>query len=235
MARSTKPAPTLELEREICMSGAKIVVGMDEVGRGALAGPVSVGAVAVALTTADAPDGVRDSKLLSATARESLIPALTAWAPGYGVGHAQPAEIDELGIVGALRLAGRRALAVITASGIEIDAVLLDGSHDWLSAPAVDLFSGAVAGDDDGAWSHLRVRTQVKADMTCASVAAASVLAKCERDSMMIELAPQFPSYGWDGNKGYGAAGHLAALRALGPTPWHRLSWRLPERDPAAA
>ena len=216
-------------------AGARLVAGMDEVGRGALAGPVSVGVVVVDLTTKPCPQGLTDSKLLTPAAREALVPLARSWCLAWAVGHAGPAEIDAHGIVGALRLAGRRALAQVRRTVGDVDAVLLDGKHDWLSKPsAVDLFEAFDLdphGDD-----HLaepRVRTLVKADLQCASVAAASVLAKTERDGLMTSLARQYPAFGWDQNKGYGAAAHVAALRAHGPTPQHRRSWRLPEQGDA--
>ena len=103
--------------------------------------------------------------------------------------------------------------------------VLLDGSHDWLSRPAqADLFTL----DDEPPAPAPRVHMRVKADRTCASVAAASVLAKCERDAMMVGLAAEHPAYRWDENKGYASPEHMAALRELGPSVLHRRSWRLP-------
>lgn len=229
----TAPRPDLRVERALLRSGARVVVGMDEVGRGALAGPVTVGAVAVDLATRTCPQGVADSKLLSAPARERLLPALGRWGLARGVGHAGPEEIDRLGIVAALRLAGRRAVAAL---GVEVDLVLLDGSHDWLTAPPeLDLFADDVAADagpDGAAWSRIAVRTRVKADQRCASVAAASILAKCRRDALMVELAREHEAYGWHENKGYGSPDHLDALRRLGPTALHRRSWRLPTAQP---
>lgn len=223
--------PDLRQERALLRTGARVVVGMDEVGRGALAGPVSVGAVAVDLTTRACPPGVADSKLLTPAARTRLLPALARWGLARAVGHAEPGEIDTLGIIGALRLAGHRALVSL---GVPVDVVLLDGSHDWLSPPPQgDLFA------DGAAWpaavGEVAVRTRVKADRSCASVAAASVLAKCERDALMVELARLHPRYGWAENKGYGSADHVRALRIDGPSPVHRCSWRLPATDGAVA
>ncbi len=209
--------PDLRVERGLLRAGARVVVGMDEVGRGALAGPVSVGAVAVDLSTRTCPTGVADSKMLRPAARRALLPALGRWGLARSVGHASAAEIDEVGIIGALRLAGRRALAAMV---IHVDLVLLDGSHDWLSSEAT-LFT-----DDEP--DQPPVRTLVRADQRCSSVAAASVLAKCERDAIMIANDACWPGYGWAGNKGYGAPEHLEALAALGPSGLHRLSWRLP-------
>jgi ribonuclease HII len=221
------PVPHLLIERELLAGGARIVVGMDEVGRGALAGPVSVGVVAVDAQTPEGPRGVADSKLLTPAARTALLPALATWGVARAVGHASAAEIDRFGIIGALRLAGRRALAGLA---IPVDVVLLDGKHDWLTPPAQAGFfdADADAADDLAAGFGAVVHTRVKADLTCASVAAASVLAKCERDALMCALSAEHPAYGWSGNKGYGSPDHLAALRALGPSPLHRMSWRLP-------
>lgn len=229
------PRPDLRHERALLRAGARVVVGMDEVGRGALAGPVTVGAVAVDLRTRACPRGVADSKLLTPAAREGLLPALGRWGTARAVGHASPAEIDAVGIIAALRLAGRRALAGL---GVLPDVVLLDGSHDWLSAPRQP---GLFELDDDalaaaaraecaahGELDAITVRTRVRADRACASVAAASVLAKCARDAIMVEVAGEHPAYRWAENKGYGAPEHLDALRNLGPTALHRRSWRLP-------
>ena len=217
------------MERVLLRGGARVVVGMDEVGRGALAGPVSVGAVAVDRATRSCPKGVADSKLLTPAARERLVPGIRRWGVARAVGHASAAEIDDIGIIAALRLAGHRALQAL---GIVPDVVLLDGSHDWLTTPAeLDLF-----GSFDGvADAGVAVRTRIKADQACASVAAASVLAKCERDALMVSLAEVHPGYGWAENKGYGAPEHVQALRAFGPTDLHRRSWRLPSgEDPLA-
>lgn len=213
--------------------GAGVVAGMDEVGRGALAGPVSVGVVVVDATTRPCPPGLADSKLLAPAAREALLAPMRGWCVAWAVGHAGPAEIDAHGIVSALRLAGRRALAQVRRTVGDVDTVLLDGKHDWLSRPgAVDLFEAfELDPDGDPTLPEPTVRTLVKADLQCASVAAASVFAKCERDGLMTGLARQYPAFGWEQNKGYGAAAHVAGLRAHGPTPQHRRSWRLPDRD----
>lgn len=230
-ATGTRPVPTLRHERALIREGALLVAGMDEVGRGSLAGPVSVGVVVVDATTRTGPRGVADSKLLTAAARTALVPALSRWGVARAVGHASAAEIDALGIIAALRLAGQRALAATVAVVGPVDAVVLDGSHDWLTPPAQgELFApepDPVAALVGAPAVHLRV----KADRICASVAAASVLAKCERDAMMVDLSAQHPEYRWDSNKGYASEEHVAALRTLGPSPWHRRSWRLPIGD----
>jgi len=225
--RATAPrvAPHLRHERLLLRDGARLLAGMDEVGRGSLAGPVSVGVVVVDVTTRSAPKGVADSKLLAPAARTRLLPALGRWGLARAVGHASAAEIDEVGIIAALRLAGTRALGAVAASVGPVDVVLLDGSHDWLSRPAqADLFTL----DDEPTLPVPRVHMRVKADRTCASVAAASVLAKCERDAMMVGLSAEHPAYRWDENKGYASPEHMAALRELGPSVLHRRSWRLP-------
>lgn len=196
---------------------------MDEVGRGALAGPVSVGVCLVDETTGRLPRGLRDSKLLAPAAREALCEPVRRWSVGSAVGHAEAEEIDSIGIIAALRLAGNRALATLAAAGLVPDVVILDGVHDWLTPPE-DLFADL----GGGFAAPPPVRTQVKGDLRCAVVAGASVLAKCERDAIMVGLSARHPEYGWDGNKGYSAPGHLAALRELGPTELHRRSWRLP-------
>jgi len=221
--RAARPGPHLRLERALLRDGARLVAGMDEVGRGSLAGPVSVGVVVVDLTTRSAPQGVADSKLLTPAARTALVPRLMRWGVARAVGHASAAEIDEIGIIAALRLAGTRALEAACAATGPVDVVVLDGSHDWLTPPAQgDLFAL-----DDAPVVTPHVHMKVKADRTCASVAAASVLAKCERDALMVDLAAQHPAYRWDENKGYASPDHLAALRALGPCVLHRRSWRL--------
>lgn len=216
-----------------------VLVGMDEVGRGALAGPVSVGACAITIPCGPVPERLTDSKLLSPQRREALVPMIRSWALAGAVAHASAAEIDAIGIVAALRLAGRRALRIVVETTGPVSAVLLDGSHDWLRSPEPDLWAAAAddwePGLDDavlGVAGSLQVTTRVKADMTCASVSGASVLAKCERDAIMRQLATRdgCESYGWASNKGYGASGHIAALQAVGPSDQHRRSWRLPLR-----
>ncbi len=209
--------PTLDWERELLASGARSVAGVDEVGRGALAGPVSVGVVVVDLHTLDAPPGLADSKLISAHARESLVPRIREWCSDSAVGHASAAEIDALGILGALRSAALRGLSALS---IAPDVVILDGSHDWLSSRE-DLFSPAPAVVEP----HVHVR--VKADQQCAAVAAASVLAKVERDRRLVEMDGAFPGYGFAQHKGYGSASHREAIRTLGACEQHRRSWKL--------
>ncbi len=232
--------PSLRIERSLQREGYRVLAGMDEVGRGALAGPVSVGVVLIDETCRSAPAGVADSKLLPPPRRASLVAPVRRWALAWAVGHAGPEEIDEIGIMAALRLAGCRALEQIrVASGLGPDLILLDGNHDWLTDPLrVGLFGGAPGAGPDGVLdcaavstsnaAQPPVRTLIKADRSCSSVAAASILAKVERDELMIELAGDHPAYRWELNKGYAAPEHLAALAEHGPCVLHRRSWQLP-------
>lgn len=219
-------APDTGMERELAAGGARFVAGMDEVGRGALAGPASVGLVVfdAAALRREGPSpwsGVRDSKVLTARRREALAPEIARWAASCTVGHAQPAEIDALGLSAALRLAGLRALGLAAQQGCAVDALILDGSHNWLAADPV-----LGSGPDPSPVPRV-VRTLVKADACCVSVAAASIAAKVARDRIMSERAREHPQYGWESNKGYGSAAHRAALRRFGTTSLHRLSWNL--------
>lgn len=218
--RSRKPS--LRVERQLQRDGHRVLAGMDEVGRGALAGPVSVGVVLIDETCRSAPTGVKDSKLLTPAARETMVPRIRRWCLAYAVGHSSPAEIDEMGIIAALRLAGCRALAAVA---LRPDLVILDGNHDWLTRPEE---VGLLAFASGGMPATPPVTTMIKADLKCSSVAAASVLAKVERDALMTSAAPSHPAYGWELNKGYAAPEHLAALEVHGATELHRRSWRLP-------
>lgn len=223
-------APTLRVERSLLREGVTHLACADEVGRGALSGPVTVGVVLIGAATRTAPQGVRDSKLLSPEVRERLVPRIQRWAVAYAVGHASPAEIDAHGIIAALRLAGHRALAQLPTAP---DAVLLDGNHDYLTAPD----QGVLFGDPHELSGELLalppVMTRIKADMTCAGVAAASVLAKTARDAIMRQLHEELPVYEWAENKGYSAPAHLEALSAHGPSTYHRRSWNLPGLRPS--
>jgi len=193
--------PTHSVERSLRRAGATLVAGLDEVGRGAWAGPVTVGAAITGLRRP--PEGLTDSKLLAPRRRAELAAVLDDWVTAYALGHASPRECDELGMTAALRLAATRALEALP---VRPDAVILDGKHDYLGGP----------------W---RVRTVIKGDQSCVPVAAASVLAKVRRDAMMAELGPEFPAFAFDSNAGYPSPVHRAALEAHGPTPHHRVSW----------
>jgi len=203
--------PTLRVERSLHRGGARYVIGCDEVGRGAIAGPVAVGLSVVGVGIRKHPDGLRDSKMLSEKRREQLSPLAQQWSHFSAVGLASALEVDTIGIMAALALAGRRALVELHEAGVPImeSVVLLDGSHDWLT-PGL---------------TTPPVRTQVKADRDCASVAAASVIAKVHRDRIMIEADEAIPGYGWAGNKGYGSTEHYAAIDSLGASELHRQTW----------
>ena len=213
--------PNLKVERELFDGGAPVVLACDEVGRGALAGPVAVGLVLIDASVRRMPAGLRDSKLMTEPRREAMAPRAAAWVRGWAVGEASAAEIDELGIMACLGLAGARAYAALTAAQeVALDTpLLLDGNYDWLS-PSIE--------------RRARVTTRIKADRDCASVAAASVIAKVHRDRGMRVSHEDFPVYGWDENKGYSSRGHFAALAEHGPSALHRHTWlhERPEEAP---
>ena len=177
-----------------------IVAGVDEAGRGPLAGPVV--AAAVVLPARRWPPGIADSKTLDEPEREALHARITACAH-WGTGHATVEEIDTINIYWATMLAMRRAVAAL---GIMPCLVLVDGNADPKCGHPT--------------------RTLVDGDALCLSIAAASIVAKVTRDRMMRALAQDHPHYGWADNKGYGTPVHHAALRAHGPTPHHRRSFR---------
>lgn len=212
--------PTLEFESELHAAGHRFVIGCDEVGRGAIAGPVAVGATMVNASVGAFPAGLRDSKMLSEKKRGQLAPLSASWVLMSAVGLSSAREVDEFGIMMALAMAGRRALSALHAAGgsIRESMILLDGGFDWLSP---------------GLTHPLSVTTRVKADRDCASVAAASVIAKVHRDTLMIEADTALPGYGWAGNKGYGSAGHFEAISRLGASSLHRHTWlKSPARHP---
>lgn len=213
----------LTLEEEKLASGSNTVVGMDEVGRGAIAGPVVVGACALQRPLAAVPLGLTDSKLLSATKRNHYESVLKLWVKAWALGWASALEIDQLGIMGALNIAGRRALAQLCQDIGKIDAVLLDGNVNWLNRET-DLFS---SGDQPALEAGISVQTIVKGDQKCASIAAASILAKVARDAYMGELGGQDPRYDWAANKGYGSKKHRDAVVQFGLSEYHRRSWKL--------
>jgi ribonuclease HII len=181
------------------------VVGVDEVGRGAWAGPLSVGAAVLA--PGRRVYGVRDSKMLTERRREELFDRLAAWCLAWSVGHVSPEECDRLGMSAAQKLAARRA---IDGLGLVPDRVLVDGNWDFV-----------------GGGITTRI---IKGDATCLSIATASVLAKVSRDRMMRAEADHFPAYSFESNKGYPCARHEAALQAWGPTSIHRRRWAFMDR-----
>lgn len=194
--------PTLEVEARFWAAGHRWVAGLDEVGRGPIAGPV----VAACVATEESSDHAaillaRDSKKLTAAVRELIAEQLRRHYP-FGVGLATGAEIDRIGIAPACRLAMVRSLA---AMSVAADALLLDA----FPLPESDLPQLAL----------------VKGDSRCASIAAASVIAKVERDRLMSELDRAYPGYGLSRHKGYATSEHLDRLRLLGPSPIHRVSF----------
>lgn len=223
MPRVKKNRPTLDFENNLFSRGAKLVAGMDEVGRGCLAGPVSVGVVVINIDCSAPPENLADSKLLTHEEREVLLPLVKSWVIDSFVGHATNEEIDQVGLTRALRRAGRRALAGLTSKP---DHLILDGKHNWLlpEKENMDLFNNQI--DDGPLAADLKIITQIKADMTCASVAAASIVAKTNRDQIMTKLNEEFPLYFWADNKGYAAPEHLEAIKKNGATKFHRVSWK---------
>ena len=223
MPRAKKNRPTLDFENSLFSRGAKLIAGMDEVGRGCLAGPVSVGVAVISIENINPPENLADSKLLTHEQREELLPLVKTWVKDFAVGHASNNEIDEIGLTRALRRAGRRALVQLVTKP---DHLILDGKHNWLM-PEKETQNMFEQEFDDGPLSvDLKIITQVKADLTCASVAAASIVAKTTRDQMMAELSKEFPNYFWAENKGYAAPEHLSAIKSFGATKYHRVSWK---------
>lgn len=192
--------PDFSSETILHQSGCLYVAGVDEVGRGPLAGPVT--AAAVVLNPGNIPFGLNDSKTLTAKKRDRL-DALIRETADVSIAHASVDEIDTLNILQASHLAMRRALSGLA----RVDHALIDGKM----IPK-DLAMNA---------SYL-----VKGDQRSLSIAAASIVAKVCRDKIMVELAQQFPGYGWETNAGYGTKAHVAALRDIGPTPHHRRSFK---------
>ena len=180
--------------------GLHVICGVDEAGRGPLAGPVC--AAAVILPEHLQIPGLTDSKKLTDKKRRELFPVIQQQAIAYGIGLASEAEIDEINILQATFLAMRRALEQLT---VRPEIALIDGNRET----------------DFG----LPVKTVVKGDSLSANIAAASILAKVTRDNIMVELAQQYPEYGFEIHKGYGTKAHYEALRTYGPSPIHRRSF----------
>jgi ribonuclease HII len=198
---ATDPSgPDFTFEEDLISRGALCVAGVDEVGRGPLAGPVT--AAAVILDPANIPDGLNDSKMLSRKKREALEPLIFANAE-VSIAHATVEEIDEINILRASHLAMERAIAGLG----RVDHALIDGNMipRGLIIPAT---------------------TIIKGDARSLSIAAASIVAKICRDRIMVGLAQQYPGYGWDTNAGYGSKSHISALHRLGVTPHHRRSFK---------
>ena len=199
---ASQTVPSLARERALWAGGHQVVVGVDEVGRGSWAGPISVGAAV--LPRDRRVYRVRDSKMLTEAERERLFPRLAGWCEAWAVGHASQQECDDLGMSAAQKLAARRA---IEGLGVTPDAILVDGRWDFVAERNV-------------------VATRiVRGDASCLSIATASILAKVTRDRIMRAEAEHFPAYDFDLNKGYPCPRHKAALAFWGPTSIHRRAW----------
>ena len=200
------PTPNLTFESALWECGLHHLAGLDEAGRGALAGPVAVGAVILPndSTLSSTLGGLRDSKLMTPLERSRLVPLIQASARTWGVGFASAEEIDVLGIVPATRLAASRALTALT---LFPDYLLTDFR---LELPELDLPQSAI----------------VKGDQKSLSIAAASVLAKTARDELMRELDSQYTGYGLGKHKGYGTQIHRTAIQRLGQSPIHRKTFK---------
>ena len=189
-----------EIERELHAEGIGLICGVDEAGRGPLAGPVC--AAAVILPPEMELAGLNDSKKLSEKKREQLFPEIQRVALAWSVAFASVEEIEERNILGATMLAMNRAIAGLSLTP---DLALIDGNRNKeIEVPS---------------------RCVVHGDARCASIAAASILAKVSRDHLMLELAREYPQYGFEKHKGYGTRAHYAALREYGPCPAHRPSF----------
>ena len=188
------------IENELHVAGCGLICGVDEAGRGPLAGPVC--AAAVILPAGFLPEGLNDSKKLSEKKREQLFPIICEGALAYSVAFASVEEIEEINILQAAMLAMTRA---IDGLGLQPELALIDGNR----CPKTEMESRCVVGGDG----------------RCASIAAASVLAKVSRDRLMLRLAEEYPQYGFEKHKGYGTKAHYEALRQYGPCPIHRMSF----------
>lgn len=189
-----------EIEEEVYAEGYTVICGVDEAGRGPLAGPVC--AAAVILPRGHQIPGLNDSKKLTDKKRRELFPLIKEQAIAYGIGMASHQEIDEINILQATYLAMERAIAQLEGKA---DIALIDGNR----------------AKDFG----MAVRTLVKGDSLSANIAAASVLAKVTRDDLMVEMAKEFPGYGFEVHKGYGTKAHYEALRNMGPCSIHRMTF----------
>ncbi|MGD0255726.1 MAG: ribonuclease HII [Acidimicrobiales bacterium] len=252
MRRGTRPGS--KRERQLWESGYRLVAGVDEVGRGAWAGPLSVGVAVLCAPLARIPRGLRDSKQILEDDRERLFDKVVSWCTAWAVGHSEPQECDRLGMTAALGLATRRAFSQLPDDLLP-DAIVLDGNFDFISrpndagAPLEDSFVDLSAPSEDDIDGHADValpasfkpvvHTVVKADTSCVSVAAASVLAKVTRDRIMRDGAESYPPFDFGRNKGYPSPTHQRALRGYGLSAIHRRTWvyveKLPWADPESS
>ena len=195
--------PSLDLEREL-LEKHDVVIGIDEVGRGSLAGPVASGAFFLTAELLEGmPKDLKDSKLVPEPKRASLAHEVANWGEAR-VGLCPAEFIDQRGIMAALKTAVVQSLDDIKYSN---PIILLDGSHNFLADLGIE------------------VVMKTKADRDCGSVAAAAISAKVARDSLMVELAKIYPGYGFEENKGYASPKHIEAIQSIGPSPEHRKSW----------
>ena len=216
--------PDDSVEQSLRAEGCQWVAGLDEVGRGAWAGPVSVG-VAVTPVGTPWPDGLRDSKQVPEEDRETLFPLVADWCVDWSVGHAGHDECDRWGMTIALRLAAHRAMAGLSVTP---DVLLLDGLFDYVTHPD----DGELRGMESELVVVPPVRTIVRGDGSCTAIAAASILAKVTRDRMMRELSGNFPAFDFHHNKGYPTPVHKTALSGCGLTSIHRRSWAFVDTMP---
>jgi ribonuclease HII len=215
-----KPPPPGAIEDETYSRGFKCVAGLDEVGRGPLAGPIV--AAAVVLPRGFSHPDIKDSKLLSPNQRETLVPIIKQNALTWGLGIVEVEEIDRLNILRASLLAMGKALRALRQAP---DCLLIDGNQ---KIPVEFFRAKSVSAE-----VRPQQRTIVKGDQLCFAIAAASILAKVARDAMMVELDKSYPEYGFASHKGYSCIAHLQALRRFGPSPVHRKSFK-PVRDACA-
>jgi len=206
-------APGLKVEQSLWAGGHDVVVGMDEVGKGAWAGPLTLGALVVPKDRRLYK--VRDSKMLTEAEREAMFGRVTDWAVAWSVGHASPAECDALGMSDAQRLAANRALRRLAVTP---NHALIDGHWDFVE--------GLVPGD---------ATKVVKGDAKCLSIAAASIVAKVSRDRIMRKMALDYPEFAFQDNKGYPCPRHKQALRTYGVSAIHRTSWAFMDNLAAGA
>ena len=186
----------------IAAHGGRVAVGLDEVGRGPIAGPLTVGAVV--LPSAPYIEGLNDSKQISPEKRFYIAEQIRETALAYAIEFIEPEEIDNRGMTSCLVAAFEKAVTSIENQGIKIDVVLLDGNPLHMDEREVNI---------------------VKGDAKCASIAAASILAKVARDQLMVDLGTQYPGYHFEDNKGYGSAAHIEAIKQFGLSPVHRRSF----------
>jgi len=234
--RKVKSWPNASRERLLFDSGAKTIVGIDEVGKGSWAGPLVIGIAMLSreMVFSDEPafalGGARDSKQLSELQREEIFDQVATKCLRWAIGAASPLECDELGMVEAQRLATARGFAAFAGasagSDLSIGGAVRTPGGDTASFDAAIVDAAIVDGRWDFVSPHARkVMLEVKADANCVSVAAASVLAKVSRDRMMRSLAGDYPQWHFDTNKGYPCPKHRIALQGYGPSAIHRTSW----------